>query len=456
MRGIQGLMVACVAGLCAWSSVAAAQGECGLKKGEGFVLEGARIHVGDGSTVIEAGAVAFDAQGRITAVGAGAAGPGMVIDVTGKVITPGLVDFVTQLGLVEVEAVKGTVDTDSGGDRVRAAFRAWEGFNPNSLSIPVQRAGGVTSALIVPTGGLVSGQSAWINLSGERGFGAVIQSPVAMHMSFGEEGSAAAGGSRGGALLALRELYDDVRFYQSNKSRYDGNQSRSLADSRLDLEALATTLAGKLPEGKLPEGKPLVGKLPVAVRVHRAVDILRVLEFCREQGLSPILIGATEAWIVRRELAAAGVPVVIDPMSNTPSSFERLGEREDNARLLHEAGVPVILSTFSTHNARALRFQAGNAVRAGLPFEAALRAVTLAPAQAAGVADRYGSLEVGKRASLAVWSGDPFEFSSKVERLFIDGVEVSLDNRQRRLMERYRALPRRGKPASFDEVDELR
>ncbi len=404
-----------------WAAPAAAQ--------QATVLKGAGIWTGVGPATT--GVVAFGADGRLTAVGKGQ-GAGEVIDVTGKIITPGFIDIHTGLGLVDVDLERDTVDADPGGDMIRSAFMVADGFNPNSLVVPIQRPGGVTSVAIVPSGGLISGQSAWVDLYDPRFNAAVSKNSVAMHMAFGQHAASVTGGSRGGAMVVYRELFDDVRFYAKNTRGYDKNQSRKLGASRLDLEALVGVVEGKL---------------PVVCGAQRASDILMVLALARQQGFKPIIVGGAEAWMVAKELAEAKVPVILDSMANLPANFEALGSREDNAVLLHAAGVPVILSTFSNHNVRNLRQMAGNAVRAGLPFEAALASITSAPAQALGMGDDYGSLEVGKRADLVVWSGDPLEFSSRVERMFIGGVEVSMDNRQRRLMERYRQLPRRAKPA---------
>lgn len=357
-------------------------------------------------------------------------GPKVVeFDASGRVITPGLVDIYTTLGTTEIDLESSTVDTDPGGDRVRAAFRVSEAFNPNSLVIPIQRLGGVTSVVSVARGGLVAGQAAWVDLFDERFHAKVIEPSVAMGAVFGMWGARATGGSRGGALLAYRELFDDVRFYARKGRDYDGNKTRSLSASRLDLMAL----------------QPVVqGQQPLMCVVHRASDIRAVLALSKSEGFKPIIVGGAESWMVADELAAAGVPVVLDSMANLPSSFDQLGARDDTPALLEAAGVKVALSTFSAHNVRNLRQMAGNAVRAGMSYEGALRAVTTTPAEILGVGARYGSLAVGKRANLVVWSGDPLEFSSRVERMVIGGREVSLDNRQRRLRDRYMELRRRG------------
>jgi imidazolonepropionase-like amidohydrolase len=132
--------------------------------------------------------------------------------------------------------------------------------------------------------------------------------------------------------------------------------------------------------------------------------------------------------------------VLLKPLTNSPGGFDRLGSRFDNAMMLERAGVDVIIGSFNSHNARWLLQEAGNAVRFGLPWDAALRAVTLAPAQALGVGDRYGSLEPGKVGNLVVWTGDPFELSTRAEAVVIRGAVTSLDHRQLELFRRYREL----------------
>jgi imidazolonepropionase-like amidohydrolase len=396
------------------------------------------------SEPVEEGVVVFGRDGEINAVG----GPSTevpenvdVIDASGRVVTPGFVDANTHLGLVEVWAVSRTRDDDrGGGDAIRAAFRAADGFDPSSAAIPVARTGGVTSVVSVPNGGIVSGQSAWVDLGGaETGFGTVVEPSAAVHMQYhglsGEGSGVASIRSRAGLMEKLRELYDDVAYYGDNREAFNTNDTRDFAASRLDLEALVETL---------DRAKP------VAFETHRASDIANILDFAQETGLDPVIFGGAEAWKISERLASRDVPVVVQPTQNLPESFDELGARMDGAALLSEAGVPVVISTFDTHNVRKLRQMAGNAIRAGLSREAALRAVTLHPARAFGLDDQYGTLEAGKVGNAVVWSGDPFELSSRVETVVVQGTVVSLENRQQKLFERYRELDRRGSPAEKD------
>jgi imidazolonepropionase-like amidohydrolase len=150
-------------------------------------------------------------------------------------------------------------------------------------------------------------------------------------------------------------------------------------------------------------------------------------------------MGAAEGWLVADQLAAHKVPVVVKPLTDIPS-FDALAATLENPARLSRAGVTLVLSSFDTHNARNIRQETGNAIAYGLDPDAALRAVTLEPARVWGVADRLGSLEAGKDADLVVWSADPFELTTNVERVFIKGVEMPKDTRQKQLLDRYRVL----------------
>jgi imidazolonepropionase-like amidohydrolase len=199
-------------------------------------------------------------------------------------------------------------------------------------------------------------------------------------------------------------------------------ERREYAASRLDLEALARVVRGDM---------------PLVVSVHRASDIESVLRFAAEQRLRIVLTGASEAWMVAPAIAAAGVPVVLNPLANLPERFEALGSTLTNAKILHGAGVVIAFMSGEAHNARNVRQAAGNAVAHGLPWEAALAALTANPAKIWGVSATCGTLEIGKDADLVVWSGDALEVTSAAELVFIAGVEIPLESRQSYLARRY-------------------
>ena len=184
------------------------------------------------------------------------------------------------------------------------------------------------------------------------------------------------------------------------------------------------------------------GALPLVVAVDRAADIEALLRLTARTPLRLIILGGAEAWQVAGPLAARRVPVIVDPLLAGPGGFDQLAARPDNAALLAAAGVPVMFGTSSSHHVRKLRQLAGNAVRAGLAPGVALDALTRVPAEAFGLADR-GRLEVGARADLALWSGDPFELDTRLVGLWIGGAEQALTSRQTALRDRYRHLPPR-------------
>jgi imidazolonepropionase-like amidohydrolase len=397
-------------------------------------IVGATVYTGDGEPIEDA--VVLVAGGKIKSVGKGLAVPAgaETVQAKGMVVTPGLVDATTQVGIREVDLESSANDESAsdGRDRVRAAYRAVDAYNPLSAVIPVTRLGGLTSVGVVPTGGLVSGQSAWADLTGETATDAVVSTSLAIHVHL-EAGADPQGGSRAAALRAVREAFDDARFFQKNKAAWEKNQSRSFSAGRLDLEAL--TLA-------LGTGKKGAAKVPVVFHTNRASTILSALAVAKEFDLTPVIAGGAEAWRVKSTLAKGKVPVIVYPFTAGPETFDMLGARDDNAALLHAAGVPVSISSGETQNARKLRQAAGNAVRAGLPHTAAVAAITRAPADALGMGDRYGTLAPGKVANLVLWSGDPLETQTRVLAVYIRGQKQSMESRQTRLFQKYRGVVR--------------
>lgn len=398
-----------------------------------IAIEGGTVYTMEGPP-IEGGTVLVR-DGRIVAVGRNVPVPAGAqrIDARGKIVTPGLFESSTHLGLSEVEQVDETNDfrmTDP-QDQVTAALRVWDALNPQSIVLPVTRIAGVTTAVVRPAGNLIAGQGAVIDLWGERPEDLVVRAPVAMFAHFGEAAEAAGGGSRAGELLRLREILEDARVYAQRRAEFERGATRDFAVSRLDLEALVPVVQGRL---------------PLAIEAHRAADIRAVLRLADEFGLRLILLGGTEAWQVADELARRRVPVVLKVLQNLPARFEQLGARYDNAALLRRAGVPVAITTNDTHNARNLRQEAGNAVAYGLPWEEALRAITRTPAEVWGVADRYGSLAPGKVANVVVWSGDPLELMTRPEVVLLRGQIVPLRSRQTELRDRYRTLDPSARP----------
>jgi imidazolonepropionase-like amidohydrolase len=344
-----------------------------------------------------------------------------VIPGEGRMVTPGLVDIHSRLGMSEIDQVESTVE-GSFDASVHASYRAADGYNPDSMAIPVARSAGITAELAVPSGGLVAGQSSFFALDGRAT--APLVDAAALHAALGERALKHSDGSRGRALEKLRELFDDARHYARNKGSFDRNQTRKYSASRLDLEALADVVQGRM---------------RLWLRLDRRSDILAALRMARAERIRIAVVGGTEAWRVAKELAAARVPVIMDPTSNLPGSFDQIHVRDDAARLLHDAGVELAFSPLgSAWEARHLRQIAGIAVANGLPWEAAIAAITSAPARLAGA--RTGELKVGARADLVVWSGDPLEVQTRAETVIVGGAVQPLRSHQSELLQRYRHL----------------
>jgi imidazolonepropionase-like amidohydrolase len=374
-------------------------------------------------------------DGKIAAVGSNVTIPqgAQRIDASGKWVTPGLVNSATSLGLVEVgfgaDANESRARTD---DHVAAAFKSWEGINPHSVYLRPASEDGITTAVSLPSGGLIAGQAAMIDvLTGSTQAGMLVKAPVAM---FGQLGNnqAAGAGARAQAVGKLRRLLDDTKFYAAHKSDFNRGSSRELSADRADLEAMIPVVEGRL---------------PLIISAERASDIRTALDIAKEYGLRIVIGGGSEAWMVADELAAAKVPVLTGAMNNIPYSFAQLGSRQDNAALLRKAGVDVGLignaggGDEELFNVRNIRYEAGNAVAYGMSWDDALRAITLAPAQMFGVADKIGSLRPGTEANVVVWNGDPFEFSTQATQVFIRGQLQTGPSRQDLLVQRYLSLP---------------
>jgi len=367
-------------------------------------------------------------DGRIAAVGRDVAVPpgATVVDAAGKWVTPGLIHAASTLGirLTELGAQEETQE-DSVTGEVKASFNVAEAIDPASIAIPVARVEGITTALTAPGQGLIPGQAVVIDLAGERLEDMLVRSPAAMIVDLGQGGKPGGGGSRAGALFRLRLILRDAKEYAQRKEDFRRAQIQPLAAPAPELEALQPVLAGEL---------------PVLVIANRRSDIASALRIAKEFGLRIAIWGGTEAWQAAPELARAGVPVVLEPLADVPR-FDGLNARLDNATLLREAGVTVVAAQRDLAHFRELRQAAGNEVRNGMTWDDALRSVTLAAAAVLGIEQRTGSLEPGKAANVVVWSGDPFEFSSRAEHVFIRGAEAPLSNRQTELLERYRRLP---------------
>ena len=406
------------------AAVALALAAPAVVEAQSIAIIGGTVHP-VGAPVIENGTVLIR-DGRIVAVGTDVQVPADArrIDARGKVVTPGLIHASSELGLLEVASISETNERAASGD-VTASFDVAEGIDPGSVRIPVARTEGVTAAMAVPTGGIFSGQAALIALNGSRMEAMLRVRDAAMAGDFAGALKAAGGGSHAAGLARVRRILEDARDYDRRRADYRRADMQELSAPASELEALLPVLRGTMP-------------LYVVANSER--DIMNAIRLAQEFGIRLILRGGTEAWKVAKELAAAKVPVAIDAYANIPD-FENMEVRWDNAALLAEAGVSLVIYESGDGGPRNLRFAAGHAVRNGLPWSAALEAITLAPARTFGAEGTMGSLAAGRRADVVVWSGDPLEFSTRPEHVLIGGEEIPLTSRQTELLERYRTLP---------------
>ncbi|MNU41985.1 hypothetical protein D3C71_307370 [compost metagenome] len=413
-----------------------------------------------GTSVIENGTVIVRG-GRVVSVGTGAAPAGLpTIDARGKIVTPGFVAVDSGLGGSEVGSVRGSNDLSNNANTLSAAFDLSYGLDPWSFTLPTARLGGVTRAVVTPqhagsggghshddsdfagaghggfqSPGLFAGQAAVIKLGGAD---ILVKPRVAMVAPFGEAGKGVAGGARGAEFVLFKETLAEVRLYARNKAAYDRAALRDLSLSRADLEAL------------IPVAN---GSMPLIVSVNRASDIQQVLRLAREEGVRVILDGAAEGWLVADEIAAAKVPVLLHPITNLPGNFEMRAARMQNAAALNAAGVVIAIkgNEGSTHRARDIRYNAGNAVSHGLPFAAAIQAITVNPARIFGFDGQFGELKPGAAGDVVVWSGDPLEPLSQPSAVFIDGVEQPLQARNLLLRDRYRTGGEGAMPVAYPQ-----
>lgn len=370
-------------------------------------------------------------NGKIAAIGTEVSIPAgaTVIDCSGKTIYPGFIDGGTSLGLVEIGSVDLTRDNREIGEVV-PHVKALTAVNPNSVAIPVTRTNGITTVLTKPSGGILPGTAALIDLHGYTpdqmavGMEAIVLNFPSMgrNSRFRPKTEEELKKDLDKKLKKLNEVWDGAAIYHR-------------------IDSMHTAGAGPAPD-YYPEMAALMpayrGEAKMLVEVNRAADIRSAIKWVQEHKIDAIFTGVSEGWRVAKELAEAKIPVITGPMLSTPTrSSDRYDRPYANAGLMHKAGVKVAIRSDETENVRNLPFNAGFAATYGMGKEAALRAITLTPAEIFGVADRLGSLEVGKQANLFVADGDPFEPATMLSHLFIQGWQVPMDSRHIQLYDEF-------------------
>ncbi|MCH2474148.1 MAG: amidohydrolase family protein, partial [Gammaproteobacteria bacterium] len=380
---------------------------------EELLLKNAKIHTAtDRGTIEKADILITD--GVIVRIGKNIVSSRAVVeDLSGKVISPGLIAPQTQLGIVEIELIPETRDDRS--DIYSAGLSIDSAFNPSSTLIPYNLTGGVTLSLTSPSSsGLFSGLTSAFSLSGSLDE-SLIHSNIALSANIsGGEDSMAAKVQLLRDSLSLSALIGSKKYLEIHRESFlpDG-----VNYSTRDLLSL----------------KRVVDKeIPLVVTANRASDILTLIDFAKTNNINLIINGAEEGWRVSKQLSEARVPVILQPIDNIPNSFNELGSRLDNASLLHNSGVKILIGSHETHNAYLSRQGAGIAVSYGLPWEEALKGLTKNIAEVFKI-NKRGSIQPGYIADIVIWNGDPLEVTSFVEEVYLSGKSIPTRNRAMRL-----------------------
>jgi imidazolonepropionase-like amidohydrolase len=411
-----------------------------------YAVVGGRVFTMAGPP-IENGTVVIE-KGVIRQVGAGVPAPAgaTVIDARGKWVFPGFIESRTSLGLSEIDLVEVMRDEDEATDPVLPQLQVMDAYYTESEVIPVARLHGLTSAFTAPgEGNVIGGAGAVVRLSGGSPAEVLVKPGAALVVNFGEAPKARYGprhqspDTRMGIAAVLRDAFTKARDYQAKWAEYDRK--------RTEFAKGKPGAKGKAPEKPSPPDRDLKleallpaleGRMPLFARAHRVDDIQTAVRLASELNLKLIISRGTEAYKIADLLAAKHIPVVVGPITTQPDRIETLGAIYDNAARLQRAGVKIAIQSGETLNARMLPYEAALAVAYGLPWEQAVRAITVNPAEIFGVADRIGGLRPGLQADLMVTDGDPLQPLTRLRHLMIAGRPMPLTSRQTALYEAWR------------------
>lgn len=402
---------------------------------QNLLIRNATVHTATAQGTLQ-GADVLIGNGQVRAIGQGLAAPAgtQVIEAEGRPLTPTLFGGITEIGLEEVSGEKSTVDrtvalgAETKEMTVRPEFDVTLAYNPESVLVPVTRIEGIGWTLLgagTATGGsIVAGQGGVVRLDGGP-------DPIGARVLFvklGGDASGLSGNSRAAQWMILDQLIAEAR-------------------GRIGPDANVALLT---PAGRATLARYLGGGGRVMVGVDRAADIRQLLRWSARHGVRIAIAGGAEAWKLAPQLAAAKVPVFVDPLANLPGDFDQIGATMENAARLRAAGVAVGFSQSgdASHNARKVRQLAGNAVAAGLPWDDGLAGLTRVPAEALGVAGEVGTIAPGRRADVVLWSGDPLEVSSVALQVWMNGRAIEMRSRQTELRDRY-MRPENGLPRAY-------
>ena len=406
---------------------------CGATSAQDLLIRNATVHTGTTQGTL-LGADVLVRGGKIAAVGNGLSAAGVqAVEAGGRPLTAALFAGIGGIGVEEVSGESSTVDSHidlpENQFGLRPEFDITLAYNPESVLVPVTRIEGFGWAMLSaqPGESFISGQGGAVRFDGSLD----AVGPRVLFMTLGGGRAAQkAGGSRAAQWMILDQLIDEVR-------------GRIAPDSQF---------AQLTPAGRTALARYFGGGGRVAVEVHRAADIQRLLRWSRERNVRIAIVGGAEAWKAAPQIAAAKVPVFVDPLVNLPADFDQIGATIQNAARLREAGVAVAFSLTGdvSHSARKQRQLAGNAVAHGMRWDDALAGLTRVPAEAFGLGGQMGSIAVGQRADLVLWTGDPLDVAQTATQVWLDGRAMPMRSRQTDLRDRY-LRPQGGLPRAYPD-----
>src|SRR5271166_4265783 len=392
---------------------------------------------------IESGVIVMQG-GKITAVGAASSvnvpSGAQVIDATGMTIYPGLIDSETQLGLTEISAEEMTNDLVEMSDEIMPHMHTAEAFHAESALIPVARMNGITNAVVAPeSADTLPGQDSFIQLAGANATEMLLIRDNAMPLNFTGDQRRNKGGfdkhkypsTRMGLAAQLRQAFIDAQDYKTKWTDYERKKSDAAQNKKPEPLAPKRDLKS---EALLPY---LEGKKPIVLAAESPSDLETAVNLANEFKLKFVLNHITHSQPVLDYVATLKVPVIVGPIYEAPKEDERYDAVYSLPAQLYKRGVKIVFASYSAHNVRNLPDQAGFATAFGLPYDEALKAITLNAAEIWGVADHLGSLDVGKTANVVVANGDPLDVKTDVKQVFIAGREVPMTDRQVRLRDEF-------------------
>ncbi|HKS72301.1 MAG TPA: amidohydrolase family protein [Terriglobales bacterium] len=387
--------------------------------------------------------------GKISAVGPASSvnipSDAQVVDVTGMTVYPGLIDSETALGLTEISAERMTNDLVEPSDEIMPHMHVYDAFHAETQLIPVARLNGITNAIVAPASNdTLPGQDSFIQLDGPSAQEMLLIKDIAMPLNFtGEQRRNESWekrkfpSTRMGMAAQLRQVFLDAQEYERSLNDYEKKKSDSAGKSAGDKDKKQTSTPPKRDlklEALLPY---LDGKKQIVLAAEEPSDLETAVNLAREFKLKFVLNHISYSQPVLDYVASLKVPVIVGPIYETPKPDERFDAVYSLPAQLYKRGVKIAFASFDAHNVRNLPYQAGFATAFGLPYDEALKAITLNPAEIWGVSDKLGSLDTGKMANVVVSNGDPLDFKTDVKQVYIEGQAVPMTSRQTRLRDRY-------------------